>query len=458
MTIIARHENNYSMELDWQTQRDLELFQSSVSGQSIFEVLDRTRTMDGRRNLKERFRNPLSSLREIQETQQVVDFISTVALETEFPFSQTDLDHFHLYLHSNFFLFKPGTGLFESLRAKWLCLRNQEYTSFIRQEPWIVIKFLRKVAIIYEQLDSDDCPQQLRDDISFFRTIERVDGVKELLQVSETTSLGSHHWIKWDYLFRKDLKNDLMSLHERLINLDALLSMGKAVKELGLVMPIFSDTNKPFVQICGLYHPFVENPVTNDYEMTENKNLLFLTGPNMAGKTTYMKAVTISLILAHVGMGVPATEMRLTLFSRFFCSLNAVDDIRERVSSFFSEIKRVKEVLEAMQKDGRVFAVFDELFKGTNVKDALDCSNAVIKGLAKWPRHAFLISSHLLELHDLLAESAKIIFFHFDGETLEDKIHFDYRLKPGVNSQRLGFRILQQEGILQLLNEERPVQ
>ena len=146
--------------------------------------------------------------------------------------------------------------------------------------------------------------------------------------------------------------------------------------------------------------------------------------------------------------------MRLTGFSHIFCSLNAVDNIRENVSSFFSEIRRVKQVLLAMQEEGRVFAVFDELFKGTNVKDALDCSNVVINGLAACSRHAFIVSSHLLELHDLLACSGRICYFHFNGEAKEGKAWFDYRLKPGVNGQRLGFQILREEGLLELLGTE----
>lgn len=439
------------MELDWQTQRDLELFQGSDAEQSIFEILDRTQTIDGKRNLQKRLKNPLSSVPEIRKIQDVVNFLASTVPGVTFPFSQIDLDNLQQYLDSNFLFWKPANGFFGTLAEKWLSIQDKEFTSFIRQKPYFVLEFLMKARAFYDRLDSESSPELLRKDIHFFRSIVGFGGIKELLHDPAANEFQIHDGIKLDYLFRKELKKSLLNLLERLIDLDGLLSMAHTLRNRGLVMPEFIEANEPSIEIHGVYHLFVEKPIVNAFEANAGKNVLFLTGPNMAGKTTYMKAVAISVLMAHVGMGVPAIKMRLTHFTRFFCSLNAMDNIRERVSSFFSEIQRVKQVLEAIHEGGQVFAVFDELFKGTNVKDALDCSNVVINGLAQFSRHAFIVSSHLLELHDLLADSNGINFFHFNGETLEGKIRFDYRLKPGVNSQRLGFQILQQEGILKLL-------
>ncbi|MBF0407575.1 MAG: hypothetical protein HQM10_09475 [Candidatus Riflebacteria bacterium] len=446
------------MELDWQTQRDLELFQGSAAEQSIFEVLDRTRTTDGKRVLQKRFKNPLYTVSLIRETQNVVSFLSSAVPNVTFPFSQSDLDNFQQYLDSTYLVITPAEGFFGNFAEKLSSIRDKEFTNFIRQKPYFALEFLMKAGTFYDLLDLESCPEMLRKDIQFFRTIVGFGGFNELLIDPVSNKFQIHDGIKLDNLFRKDLKKSLFHLLERLIELDGLLSMAKISHERGFVMPEFIEANGPFVELHGVYHLFVESPIRNDFEVKEGKNILFLTGPNMAGKTTYMKAVAISLLLAHIGMGVPAIKMRLTLFTRFFCSLNAMDNIREGVSSFFSEIRRVKQILEAALNEDQMFAIFDELFKGTNVKDALDCSNVVINGLAGFSRHAFMVSSHLLELHDLLSDSHRIDFFHFNGEVLEEKISFDYRLKPGVCSQRLGFQILQQEGILKLLGGDNIIQ
>lgn len=405
--------------------------------------------------MQKRLQRPLSSISAIRQVQGTVRFLASVIPEVTFPFSQIDLDYLQGYLDSNFILLKSAEGLCETIKEKWFSLRNPEFTHFVRKEPWTVLEFLRKAGALYDRLDSETCPEQLREDIHFFRAVATYPGIREWLQDSGGGEGKIHDGIQLDYLFRKELKEIFLRILERLADLDGLLSMAKVVNELGLVMPEFVEKKGPMIQICGVSHPFVDKPVLNDFEAQEGNSVLFLTGPNMAGKTTYIKAVTICLLLAHAGMGVPARGMRLTWFSRIFCSLNAVDDIREGVSSFFSEIRRVKQVLQAMQEDGHVFAVFDELFKGTNVKDAVDCSNVVINGLAGNSRHASIVSSHLLELHELLADSRGIDYFHFNGETREGKTKFDYRLKPGVNGQRLGFQILQEEGILRLLENSR---
>lgn len=442
------------MELDWQTQRDIELLRGAVAGQSIFDVLDRTRTSDGRKRLQKRFRNPLKEISEIRRVQDVIRFFSTSASGEQFPFIQSDFDSLQQYLDSNLVLLKPADGIGELLGEKWFTIRNPEYTGFVEKEPWAALEFLREAGKLFDRLDTNGCPDLLREDIRFFRAFEQFAGIRDRFQRPVGEKGTIREGIGLDYLFRGELKKSLQHILDRLVDLDGFLSMAIAVRERGLVMPEFIESEAPLLEICGVYHLFLDKAVPNDFGLNEEKGLLFLTGPNMAGKTTYIKAVTVCVLLAQLGMGVPAAAMRLTGFSHIFCSLNAVDNIRENVSSFFSEIRRVKQVLLAMQEEGRVFAVFDELFKGTNVKDALDCSNVVINGLAACSRHAFIVSSHLLELHDLLACSGRICYFHFNGEAKEGKAWFDYRLKPGVNGQRLGFQILREEGLLELLGTE----
>ena len=441
------------MHLDDQTQCDLELFQSPVTGQSIFDTLDQTKTLDGKRALKKRFSNPLSEVSDIRQVQEIVKFLATHASQEMFPFSQVDLDAVDRYLNANFHTIEPAQNIVERVKEEWLSVRNPEFTHFVTREPWALLDFLKKARAFFDRFPSDTLPDQLREDVCLLRAIFGSAVVTEALQIPSEAGLSFHNSLKLDWHFRKELKMELLRLFDRLVDLDAFLSMAKAFRKHSLVFPEFVNRTTPLVLIHGVFHPFVDTPVLNDFKLDEEKNLLFLTGPNMAGKTTYLKAVCVAVLLAHVGMGVPATEMRLTPFSHIFFTLQAVDNIREGVSSFFSEVRRVKMVVEAMRQNGRVFAVFDELFKGTNVKDALDCSCAVINGLATCTGNLFLVSSHLLELHELVSARKSIDCHHFHGKIIEGKIWFDYRLKPGVNDQRLGFRILQETGLIRLLEE-----
>src|SRR5690606_33478120 len=104
--------------------------------------------------------------------------------------------------------------------------------------------------------------------------------------------------------------------------LDAWYSMAVAVKTFNLSFPEFIDQKNPKVEARGLYHLLIHKPVAYDLEMDPEHNFLFLTGANMAGKSTLIKAVGAAVFLAHMGMGVPATNMRLTLFDGLLSNIN----------------------------------------------------------------------------------------------------------------------------------------
>jgi DNA mismatch repair ATPase MutS len=172
----------------------------------------------------------------------------------------------------------------------------------------------------------------------------------------------------------------------------------------------------------------------------------------MAGKTTYLKAVSISVFLAHVGMGVPAKRLRLTPLDALFSTLAPEENIREGLSYFMAEVRRVREVAEAVAGGMRALVVFDEVFRGTNVKDAFDASQLVIRGFAKHPQCRSLFSSHLVELAEPLAQEPGIRFTCFEGRLRDGRAVYDFLLKEGVSDQRFGLHLLEQEGVPQLLS------
>jgi DNA mismatch repair ATPase MutS len=182
--------------------------------------------------------------------------------------------------------------------------------------------------------------------------------------------------------------------------------------------------------------------------------MLFLTGPNMAGKTTYLRSCGIALYLAHLGMGVPARSFRFSPCQRMFTSISVHDNVRSGVSFFRAEALRVKAIAQSLSEGFRVVALLDEPFMGTNLKDALDASRAILESFAHKEGSVFLVSSHLIELGDHMIATGRVDCQHFEAHEHEGRLRFEYLLRPGVSTQRLGMRVLREEGIFMLLEGE----
>jgi DNA mismatch repair ATPase MutS len=275
----------------------------------------------------------------------------------------------------------------------------------------------------------------------------------KIVSDAEDWSIGSMKVLQTDRVFRLKERVAVERMLELTYELDALVAMSDAVARFGWVIP---DVEAGPVGIAGdgIFHPFVEGPVANAVHLGDARHLLFLTGPNMAGKTTYLRACGIAIYLAHLGMGVPARSFRFSPCDRLFSSITVTDDVRGGVSYFRAEALRVKAIAQAVTDGHRVIALMDEPFKGTNVKDAVDASRAVLRGLIARPGNLFMVSSHLIELGDEMLASGSVDCRKFEADEHEGRLHFDYVLRPGVSSQRLGMRVLLEEGIFSLLETD----
>lgn len=241
-----------------------------------------------------------------------------------------------------------------------------------------------------------------------------------------------------------------MDIYSRL---DAWYSMAIAVKHYNLSFPVFVKQETPMIEADGLYHILLHNPVPYNVAITRENNFLFLTGANMAGKSTLIKSVGAAVFLAHIGMGVPAKAMQLTLFDGLISNINVMDNIVKGESYFFNEVQRVKNTVEKISNDQKWLVLIDELFKGTNVQDAMRCSLAVIRGLMKVKTALFVLSTHLYEIGEDLADEKGITFKHFETTVTDDTLSFSYQLKEGISKDRLGYFILKKEKVIELLDK-----
>src|SRR5436309_12485753 len=149
----------------------------------------------------------------------------------------------------------------------------------------------------------------------------------------------------------------------------------------------------------------------------------------MAGKSTFIRSVGAAVFLAHIGMGVPSKNMYLTLFDGLLSNINVTDNIAKGESYFYNEVQRIKNTIIRINDGRKWLILIDELFKGTNVQDAMKCSSTVIKGLIKIKNSLFILSTHLYEIADELKVYPNICFKYFETLVDNEQLKFNYILK-----------------------------
>jgi DNA mismatch repair ATPase MutS len=275
--------------------------------------------------------------------------------------------------------------------------------------------------------------------------------LQELSVIGEKDELTAAQNLYFAFHLRTRYKSETMEMIDIFSRLEAWYSMAMAVKTFNLQFPDFVDGDQPFFEADGLYHVLLQKPVAYHISLTPAHNFMFLTGANMAGKSTMIKAVGSAVFLAHMGMGVPAKSMRLTLFDGLLSNINVSDNIMKGESYFFNEVQRIKTTIQKINDGKKWLVLIDELFKGTNVQDAMKCSLAVIKGLIKIKNSLFILSTHLYEIGEELKPYPNISFRFFETNVLDDQLSFSYHLKEGISNDRIGYVILRREKVVEML-------
>jgi len=254
----------------------------------------------------------------------------------------------------------------------------------------------------------------------------------------------------FDQVARGQAKDLLADLVDALVTIDAMWSLAVSTVEHDWSYPRPGAR----LRVTGLRHPFLgQRAVANDLELDDRVRICFVTGPNMAGKSTFLKAMALSLLLAHVGCGVPAEEMEFVPVATLFSSVQIIDNLSAGESFYLAEVRRIRALAIALREHGSVAAVVDEPFRGTNVHDAAEATLAVITRLANHPHATVFIASHLAEIVPALADDPRVRLLQFTADLNSGEPCFDYRLRPGLSTQRLGMTLLKQEQVLDLLEQ-----
>ena len=165
----------------------------------------------------------------------------------------------------------------------------------------------------------------------------------------------------------------------------------------------------------------------------------------MSGKSTFLRTIGINLVLSYVGAPCAAEKFSASIMSIYTC-MRTKDNLEESISSFYAEILRIKLLIEACKRGEKVFFLLDEIFKGTNSKDRHTGATVLVKQLADNGAMG-LLSTHDLELCDLEEEMKEVENYNFREYYKDDKIHFDYKLRPGKSVTQNAVYLMKLAGI-----------
>ncbi|MDB5193040.1 MAG: MutS-related protein family 1 [Segetibacter sp.] len=435
------------MQADKTTLSDLSIFHSEEE-QSVFHHLNFTTTFGGKEWLRYMLAHPYSDLKKIQETQQLIKLI--IDKSNQWPpiitngtimvvekFYETAVEE--IPQHPNAF----SSAFYKTINGHDFSLIKYSVTHFV--------DFAIGLNQLISLFGTNDLPPLLQQMIDRITKLTSNPVVQTMMQWNKQNQLSTQNILSFAQFLKRNYKQQALELVEIYSKLDAYYSMAMACKKFKFSFPTIDKSTSPYVRAKNLYHILLQQPVSYNIQLDQQQNFLFLTGANMAGKSTFIKAIGVSVYLAHVGMGVPAESLELSLFDGLLSNIQVEDNITRGESYFFNEVQRIKKTIDKIN-DGRNWLILiDELFKGTNVQDAMKCSTTVIEGLRKMKNALFILSTHLYEIGENLRQYPNIKFYFFETRIDEGQLVFSYHLKEGISNDRLGYLILKREGVVDLL-------
>lgn len=436
------------MLTDQTTLQDLSIYGKGEN--EVFEKLSLTVTVRGKQQLQHDFNTPIDSAEKIKEVQQAIIYIGKHLSNWDIYISNGTLMVIERFLET---AVNPLPSKPNSYTAFSYKLFSGSDFSLTKYSIRHCFDFLKGMYLLTEKLNKDDCPLVLKEHLINAESLLNRQEFEIIGKHKEAASLTKSQMLQLAWFLKHQFKRPLIQLIDIYARLDAWYGMAKAVKEYDLCFPEITESEFPFIEVKGLYHLLLTNPVAYDISLNEKQNFLFLTGANMAGKSTFIKATGIALFLAHAGMGVPAKNMQISLMHGLLSNINVIDNISKGESYFYNEVKRIKATVAKISTDKKWFILIDELFKGTNVQDAMKCSSTVVEGLVKVRQSLFILSTHLYEIADDLKKFPNIQFKYFETSVKDDQLHFTYQLNDGVSNDRLGYLILKRENVVKMLND-----
>lgn len=437
--------------IDKQTLNDLCIFGKRGSG-SVYNLFNGMHTKGGASLLEEWFLYPLDQAEQINKRSQMIRFFQEQQLA--FPFQGELLDAVEFYLSNRDRRNRIATDDNELQRkVKEYIGANPEYKTLHKG----LVACIRLIGSLRDLLQAIQC---CGDKNPFLQECCEISGILDseewqwMKAEQEGKKMSYEKTVAYDEALRFGQPEKLLRILSFIYLLDVCMTVARTAVNRGFCTALAVDSEANVIDIRGLYHPGIENPVANDIHIDSEHNTVFLTGANMAGKSTFMKSLGIAVFLAHAGFPVPAKSMTFAVQNGLYTTINLPDNISLGYSHFYAEVLRVKRVAVQVVRYPRMFVIFDELFRGTNVQDAYEATVAVTRAFAGCRESTFVISTHIIEAGEALRQKVPgIRFVYLPTSMKAGKPEYTYRLTSGISNDRQGMVIINNEKILEILRE-----
>ncbi|RBL90165.1 MutS-related protein [Chitinophaga flava] len=435
-----------SFSIDRQTMDELNLLGKFRHG-SVYHLFNQVKTRGGERLLDGMFQAPLENAAAINERSSIFRFFQEANLA--FPFDVPQLTLMREYL-DNGGKSSALLTLADMLIKKGLSslARDERYRANVQGLQATIVTVKRCYAFV-ETLAVLQGPYAAR--VASIRQVLADKQLERLCNMDIYKALPVKTLAFYDHLLKNRLHKEMEDLLLFIAELDVYIAVSEVARTKGFNYAQALSPEKNSLSVNGLYHPCIEKAIGNDILMQEGSNVLFLTGANMAGKSTLMKSVGIGMYLAHMGFPVAAAQFSFSVREGLYSSINVSDNISLGYSHFYAEVVRVKQAAEATASGKRLLLMFDELFKGTNVKDAYDGTLAVTEAFAAYSGCLFIVSTHIIEVGEALKKHSNIRFRYLPTVMEGSRPRYTYKLEEGITEDRQGMMIIRNEGILELI-------
>ncbi|WP_034893906.1 MutS-related protein [Gillisia sp. Hel_I_29] len=386
-------------------------------------------------------KKPLQSIDAIVERQNILKgFAANYNILKSYSYTILYLNEVYLFLND-----ERNEDLSQKKLKYRLFGSKQEKVTYISKFTQLILFFHRLQSRYFLRLDLKQFPEEYASSIKrileFFSNFE----LNKYEHIIREGRLKNQHAIELSekiYVLKK--KGDTKLFWEDLFLFEAYLSINSGIIKNNFTFPNFNNNH---IKLIEFYHPLIDKPVKNNFETTNN--VIVLNGPNMSGKSTFLKAIGLCVYFGHLGIGIPASFGEIPFCNYFSIEINKRDDILNGYSHFMYEIMNLKNVVKNASNRKQCFAIFDELFSGTNVEDAFEICKKTIKGLSKFKNSYFFISTHIQELKHVGNED--VSNYYLDCELIENTPTFNYKLRKGWSDIKVGRILFDKEGLNDML-------
>jgi DNA mismatch repair protein MutS len=437
---------------DKQTLEDLNL-PGKFKQDSVFSLFNQVYTRGGEKLLQEMFNNPLSDPKTINERSLTFQYFQEKALS--FPFTKGELGAMEDYLNnsgkSNYLYTYVGLLKDKLLRT---LVKDEKYDA-AQSGLGNAVSVLNTAKELLVWFDAEEA-NPYHQEIESAKAVLADHKLSWLNQERNNIQWPLAKQARYEHILKQELGEGLKELLTVLYHLDVYIAVASLAKARGYGYGEALAKDQNVLKAEELGHPVIKGAVGNPVWFDGDSNLTFLTGANMAGKSTLMKSLGINLYLAHMGFPVAAKEFIFSVKDGIYTSINVADNLNQGYSHFYAEVMRVKKVAEEVGSGKDLVVIFDELFKGTNVKDAYDATLAVTAAFSEYRNCFFVISTHIIEVGEALQpDYGNMQFRYMPTEVEGTKPVYPYKAKSGISADRHGMLIIQNEGILELLQNDK---